>query len=189
MKEMADHVSATERNSADAERDSKSVKLQAYLLAQLKSGRPERYSAFVTDVRNFGFFVDVSDLGMSGLVPLSSLDDDFYEFDAAKVHVRGRRNRRVIKLGDCVEVEIAKVDTDQKRMDFRLAGPLKEESAKPATRRSARSRQTAQELSEATKKTRKVPKRKARKPADQSRNRKQVSTKRRKPAKNGKNRS
>jgi ribonuclease R len=59
----------TERNSADAERDSKDVKLFAFLKAQLKSGQPQKYPALVTDVRNFGFFVDVSGLGMSGLVP------------------------------------------------------------------------------------------------------------------------
>jgi ribonuclease R len=121
LREVADHISSTERNSADAERDSKSVKLYAYLTAQLKSGDPERYSALVTDVRNFGFFVDVSDLGMSGLVPLSILDDDFYEFDPVRVQVCGRRTRRVIKLGDRVEVQVAEVDDDLKRVDFRLA--------------------------------------------------------------------
>ena len=72
LKETADHISDTERNSADAERDSKDVKLFAFLKAQLKSGKPPRYTALVTDVRNFGFFVDVPDLSMSGLVPLSS---------------------------------------------------------------------------------------------------------------------
>lgn len=135
MKETADHVSATERNSADAERDSKNVKLQAYLIAQLKSGKPKRYSGLVTDVRNFGFFVDVSELGMSGLVPLSSLDDDFYEFDANKVQVRGRRSRRIIKLGDRIDVEVAKVDTDKKRTDFRLAGASQEKAGKRSSQK------------------------------------------------------
>jgi len=55
LKETADHLSTTERNSADAERDSKDVKLFAFLNAQLKSGRPEPYPALVTDVRNFAF--------------------------------------------------------------------------------------------------------------------------------------
>ena len=183
MKAMADHVSATERNSSDAERDSKSVKLQAYLLAQLKSGKPERYSALVTDVLNFGFFVDVSDLGMSGLVSLSSLKDDFYEFDAAKVQVRGRRTRRVINLGDRVEVVIAKVDTDKKRTDFRLVAPLKEKPAKPAKRRSGGRKQGTQ------KKTKKASRRKAKKPSDQATKRRKGSPKRRKPAENKKKRS
>ena len=194
MKEMADHISATERNSADAERDSKSVKLQAYLLAQLDSGKPERYSALVTDVRNFGFFVDVSGLGMSGLVPLSSLSDDFYEFDAAKGQVRGRRNRRIIKLGDRVEVEIAKVDTEKKRMDFRLARAPKGERAKPATRRRQGAKQQTPNskspaIGKAKKKSKRTPKRKAGKPAAPTAKRKKNPTKRRKPNENEENRS
>lgn len=125
MKEIADHISRTERNSADAERDSKDVKLYAYLNAQLKSGNPQRYPALVTDIRNFGFFVDVEDLGMSGLVPLSTLADDFYLFDDQRHQVTGRRSRRVIRLGDTVDVQVSKVDHLKKRVDFRLATSAK----------------------------------------------------------------
>jgi ribonuclease R len=121
LKETADHLSMTERNSAEAERDSKDVKLYAFLEAQLASGLPQRYAALVTDLRNFGFFVDVTDLGMSGLVPFSDLKDDFYSFDSGRLQVVGRRTRRVIKLGDRLEVQIAKVDRFKKQVDFKLA--------------------------------------------------------------------
>jgi ribonuclease R len=121
LKEVAEHISDTERNSADAERDSKDVKMFAFLEEQLKSPRPPTYPALVTDVRNFGFFVDVTGLGMSGAVPLSTMTDDFYQFDFARSQVVGRRTRRVIKLGDRVEVQIAKVDRFKKQVDFRLA--------------------------------------------------------------------
>jgi ribonuclease R len=121
LKETADHISNTERNSADAERDSRDVKLYAFLNAQLKSARPQRYPALVTDLRNFGFFVDVTGLAMSGLVPFSELKDDFYAFDAARLQVVGRRTRRVIKLGDRLEVQVARVDRFKKQVDFRLA--------------------------------------------------------------------
>ena len=121
LKQTADHISATERNSADAERDSKDVKLFAFLKAQLESGRPERYAALVIDARNFGFFVDVPGLAMSGLVPLSSIEHDFYVFDPARNHLVGRRTRRIIRLGDKVTVQVAKVDTFKKQVDFRLA--------------------------------------------------------------------
>jgi ribonuclease R len=120
LKEIADHISVTERNSADAERDSKDVKLFAFLNAQLRSGRPERYPALVTDVRNFGFFVDVPGLAMSGLVPLSTVEDDFYDFVPERNHLVGRRTRRIIRLGDKVFVQVAKVDTFKKQVDFRL---------------------------------------------------------------------
>jgi ribonuclease R len=121
LKETAEHISVTERNSADAERDSKDLKLFAFLKAQLASGHPDRYPGLVTDVRNFGFFVDVPGLAMSGLVPLSTVEDDFYVFDVARNHLVGRRTRRVIRLGDKLSVQVAKVDSFKKQVDFRLA--------------------------------------------------------------------
>ena len=121
LKETAEHISDTERNSADAERDSKDVKMYAFLKAQLAMAKPPVYPALVIDVRNFGFFVDVPGLAMSGLIHCSSLTDDFYEFDEARGQLTGRRNRRVFRLGDKVEVQIAKVDSFKKQVDFRLA--------------------------------------------------------------------
>ncbi len=128
LKEVAEHISVTERNSADAERDSKDVKLFAFLKGQLESGEPIKYPALVTDVRNFGFFVDVTGLAMSGLVPLSTIEDDFYVFDDRRRNLVGRRTRRVIKLGDKLLVQVAKVDSFKKQVDFCLA----QEDSKPA---------------------------------------------------------
>jgi ribonuclease R len=132
LPETADHISETERNSADAERDSKDVKLYAFLRAQLQSADPPRYPALVIDVRNFGFFVDVPGLAMSGLVHLSSLPDDFYVFDPDRNHLVGRRHRRIIRLGDKVEVQIARVDSFKKQVDFRLAADRAAGTARPA---------------------------------------------------------
>jgi ribonuclease R len=136
LKEIADHISVTERNSADAERDSKDVKLFAFLKAQLASGEPVKYPALVTDVRNFGFFVDVPGLAMSGLVPLSLMQDDFYVFDEARRNLVGRRTRRMIRLGDKLTVQVARVDTFKKQVDFQLAI----EERKPFATRSPASR-------------------------------------------------
>ena len=132
----AQHISDTERNSADAERDSKDVKLFAFLTAQLASGKPERYGALVIDVRNFGFFVDVADLAMSGLVHLSSVQEDFFQFDSNRSQLVGRRTRRIIRLGDRIEVQVCKVDTFKKQVDFRMAEPVKGTSShrQPAPR-------------------------------------------------------
>jgi len=121
LKPVAEHISITERNSADAERDSKDVKLYAFLNAQLESGDPIKYPALVTDVRNFGFFVDVPGLAMSGLVPLSLVEEDFFVFDEARRNLVGRRTRRVIRLGDKVTVQVARVDKFKKQVDFQLA--------------------------------------------------------------------
>ncbi|MDB6072840.1 MAG: Ribonuclease, partial [Verrucomicrobiaceae bacterium] len=122
MKEIADHLSLTERNSSDAERDSKEVKLQAYLRSQLETGNLQTYPAMVTDVRNFGFFVDVPTLGMSGLVHLSSLQNEFFTFNPGNNQLTGRPGGRVIKLGDKMDVQVWRVDPVKKLVDFQVAG-------------------------------------------------------------------
>ena len=138
LKAVAEHLSETERTSDDAERDSRDAKLFAHLMAQLKTAHPPRYPALVTDVRNFGFFVDVSGLGMSGLVPVSGLSDDFYQFDATRSQLVGRRTRRIFKLGDRVEVQIAKGDTFKRQVDFSLAEEKKGDSGGKPQRRDER---------------------------------------------------
>lgn len=128
--EIAEHITATEKNSADAERDSKEVKLYAYLKEQLASKKPQAYPALVTDVRNFGFFVDVPGLGLSGAVPLSAIPDDFYIFDPASGRLIGRHSRQVIRLGDNVTVQIYRVDSEKKQVDFQLVRERSRERAR-----------------------------------------------------------
>jgi ribonuclease R len=131
LTEVVDHISETERNSDDAERDSRDVKMFAFLKAQIASPNPTRYPAMITDVRNFGFFVDVTGLGMSGLVPMSQVGDDFYQFDPSRAQLVGRRTRRVFKLGDKLEVQVAKVDTFKRQVDFKLAAMPRGKSDPP----------------------------------------------------------
>lgn len=118
VRQVGTHLSETERNSADAERASKDVKLYAYLNAQLNSGQRETYSGWVIEVKNFGFFVDVTDLGMSGLVPLSSIPDEVFFLDAQRLQLIGRRTRRCIRPGDRVKVRVFRVDTAKRQVDF-----------------------------------------------------------------------
>jgi len=124
LERIAKDISETERNSDDAERDSKDVKLLAFLTEQLRTGQLQEYEALVTEVRNFGFFIDVPGLGLGGLVHLSSVEDDFYVFDPARVVLVGRRSRKVIQLGDKVRVTVAKVDSYKKQVDFKLVKPI-----------------------------------------------------------------
>jgi ribonuclease R len=133
LREVADHISLTERNSDDAERASKEVKLFAHFQAQIDSGNYERYAGLVIDVRNFGFFVDLPDVGISGLVSLSSMDDDYYEFDTLRSQLIGRRTGNLIQLGNRMWVRVAKIDRYKKQIDF--APVAQRPSALPAGRR------------------------------------------------------
>jgi ribonuclease R len=120
LHQVADHLSLTERNSADAEQDSKTVKLLGYLEAELQKEHRQIYQALVTEVLNFGFFVEVGALCFSGMVRVSSLNDDFYEFEPSRLRLRGRRKGRVIAVGDRVKVSVLSVDRFKKRADFEL---------------------------------------------------------------------
>src|SRR5882724_8772660 len=66
---------------------------------------------------------------MSGLVPLSTIQDDFYVFDESRSNLVGRRTRRVIRLGDRLTVQVAKVDSFKKQVDFCLAAGESKASA------------------------------------------------------------
>jgi ribonuclease R len=74
---------------------------------------------------------------MSGLVPLSTVQDDFFVFDPARNHLVGRRTRRIIRLGDPVTVQVAKVDSFKKQVDFRLVRDGGDRSGRPATAQEA----------------------------------------------------
>jgi ribonuclease R len=62
------------------------------------------------------------------------MEDDFYVFDAARNNLVGRRTRRTIRLGDQVTVQVAKVDTFKKQVDFRLVEDRKPAARPPAGR-------------------------------------------------------
>jgi len=78
---------------------------------------------------------------MSGLVHLSSLEDDFYLFDTERSQLVGRRSRCVIRLGDRVQVQVAKVDSFKKQVDFRLVTDGRNESKRPEKGRESGSKQ------------------------------------------------
>lgn len=143
VKFIAEHISTTERISSDAERDSREVKLYAYLKAQIASGDLITYKGLVTDIRNFGFFVDVEQLGMSGLVPLSAVRDDFLVFDPTRSELFGRRTRRTIRLGNVLEVQVYKVDSFKKQVDFQLARDGDGTDTAPRERKPHRRRDSA----------------------------------------------
>ena len=58
---------------------------------------------------------------MTGLVPVSSLGDDFYHFDAPRSRLIGRHSKRVLKAGDLLRVQVARVDPFKQQIDFKMA--------------------------------------------------------------------
>jgi len=116
----ADHISLTERNSADAELDSKLIKLLSHLQRQLDRRKPEIYTAMVTEVRSIGAMVDITELGLKGLVKRLSLSDDHYRFVPERGRLVGRLRGNEIAPGDQLKVQVEGIDLQKKQADFRV---------------------------------------------------------------------
>jgi ribonuclease R len=133
---IAEHVSTTERNAADAEMDAIQMKKLEFFRRQLDGRNPQIFSATVVDIRNYGLMVELPDALLTGLIHVSSLTDDFYVFEPARRQLIGRRSRKRFKIGDDLSVFVARVDLFKRQVDFAIA-PLPERSK--AARRVKRS--------------------------------------------------
>lgn len=123
LPELALHISGTERNAAEAEREAVKRKKLEFFQRQLTSREGAVFLARVLEVRNFGMFVELPAVMVSGLIHVSSMDDDFYVFDPARGCFVGRRNRRTFEVGQEIEVLVSRVDLFKQQIDFRLAPP------------------------------------------------------------------
>lgn len=123
MVKIADHISATERNSADAEYDSRIVKLQRYLDDVRNDPVSGVFNAVVTEVRAKGLFVDLPELGVSGMVPIRSLGTDSYKFSRATSSISARRSGKSYSIGSNIRVRVLKIDKANRFFDFAAVDP------------------------------------------------------------------
>lgn len=122
LTKIADHASLTERTAAEAEKESVELKKIEYFQHQLATGKREELAATVSGVRNFGFFVELTDSLVRGLVHVSTLDGDFYHYDELRERLVGKRTRRIIQIGDKLTVVVDRVDVFKRQIDFRVVG-------------------------------------------------------------------
>jgi ribonuclease R len=120
LESLADHISDTERNAADAEIESVRLKKLQFFQQQLEERNPQVFRAAIMDVRNFGLVVELPDALVTGVVHVSALGDDFYRFDAAQRRLVGRRTNKRYKIGDEIRVFVARVDTFKQQIDFAI---------------------------------------------------------------------
>ena len=113
---MADESSDRERAADAAERELEDWR-KAVLMAQHIG---EEFDGLIINVREFGFFVELSGLFIEGLVPVASLLDDYYEFDARRHALTGRQKRRTFRLGQQVRVRLNRVNVDRHLVDFSI---------------------------------------------------------------------
>jgi ribonuclease R len=135
LPEVAQHASATERRAQEAEREVLQWKKARFMARRIG----EAFDGVVTGVAPFGLFVQISEPFVEGLVPLATMADDDYRFDAARRVLFGASRRRVFCVGSAVHVVVARVDLDRRQIELSLTGaPGGEDAATGGRSRSKR---------------------------------------------------
>ena len=137
MKGLGEHTSGTERRAEEAVRDAcASLKCQ-YMAPRVG----ERFTGIVSGVTSFGVFVALDEVLVDGLVHVSGLGDDYFHFDPMRHRLIGEQSGRAFRLADPVSVRVARVDIDERRIDFELdLGGGKRDRSRSPRRNVSRSR-------------------------------------------------
>ncbi|NLJ41439.1 MAG: ribonuclease R [Clostridiales bacterium] len=115
MPDLAKHCSARERLADEAERETDDLKKAEFMSDKLD----EEFDGIISGVTGYGLFVQLPNT-VEGLVRISSIDDDYYNYDEKNYCLIGERHRKIYRLGDGVRVKVANVDMVMKNIDFIL---------------------------------------------------------------------
>lgn len=115
MDDIAKQSSERERMAVDAERETEALKKAEFMLDKVG----EEFDGIISSVTSFGMFIEL-DNTVEGLVRLSDLTDDYYHYHDAQHALIGERTSRVYRLGDEVKVRVARVNKDERTIDFEL---------------------------------------------------------------------
>ncbi|HSW31659.1 MAG TPA: ribonuclease R [Longimicrobiales bacterium] len=124
LESVADQASAREQAAAEAERDSVALKKVEFMERHLG----HEFDGRISGVAAFGFFVTLDAYFVDGLVHVNSLRDDFYRLTEGTYALVGDRGRRRYRLGDRVRVQVARVDKEDRHVDFLLVRKLSQAS-------------------------------------------------------------
>ncbi|RQV29393.1 ribonuclease R [Burkholderia cenocepacia] len=126
--ELGLHCSANERRADEASRDVEAW-LKCYFMRD-KLG--EEYGGMVNGVTSFGIFVQLDTLFIEGLVHVTELGSDYFQYDEIKNELRGERTGIRYRLSDRVRVQVSRVDLDARKIDFRLVRDTPVKAPRPA---------------------------------------------------------
>ena len=112
----ADHLSRRERVAMEAEREI----LGRYRVRFMKDKVGDEFEGVISGVTAFGFFVELKDIFVEGLVRVTSLHDDYYQYHEKKYCLVGERTHKTFKIGDEIRVRVDRVDVERRHIDFGL---------------------------------------------------------------------
>jgi ribonuclease R len=113
---LGEQCSANERRADEATRDVVSWLKCEYMMDKIG----EDFSGIISAVTSFGFFVELAEIYVEGLVHISNLGQDYFHFDPTSHQLKGERTNTNFRLGDSVKVKVVRVNLDEKKIDFEL---------------------------------------------------------------------
>jgi len=116
LPEIALHSSQRERAAAEAERETVELKKVEYMARFIG----EEFDGIINGVTAFGIFVELQN-GVEGLVHISSIDDDYYQYVEEQYALIGERTKKVYRLGEPVRIVVTKANHEDRTIDFVLA--------------------------------------------------------------------
>jgi ribonuclease R len=128
MDRLGQHCSMTERRADDATRDAIAWLKCEFMLDKIG----DAFDGVITGVTSFGVFVQLQDVFVEGLVHVTSLENDYYEYDAPKHRLVGTRSKKVYQLAAPLRVRVVDVDMEQRRIDFEPVEPKAQSRGKRA---------------------------------------------------------
>ncbi len=112
--EIADHCSIAERTAEEAERDIIKLRQTQYMADRVG----EEFDGIISGVTSFGFFVELNEPAVEGLVRITSIHDDYYIYKEEEHSLTGERTGKRFRLGDRVSIRVASVLLDRRQIDF-----------------------------------------------------------------------
>ena len=112
----ADHLSDRERVGMEAEREI----VDRYRVRFMRDRIGEEFEGIISGVTAFGFFVELKDIFVEGLVRVTSLPDDYYQYHEKQYCLIGERTHKTFRIGDQVKVRVDRVDVERRHIDFGL---------------------------------------------------------------------
>ena len=135
LESLSEHLSITERNSTDAEREFVKTKLLEFYERELKKSEKQAFEAIITDLKNHGLFIELCDTLTFGMVHISTLEDDFYLLNNKGTKLTGRRTRNTFAQGQLIKVQVERVDRFKRQIDFRIVGRVKASASESGFKR------------------------------------------------------
>ncbi|WHX49302.1 ribonuclease R [Paenibacillus woosongensis] len=115
MQEIAQQSSERERVAVEAERDTEQLKKAEFMLDKVG----EEFPGIISSVTSFGMFIELENT-VEGLIRLSAMTDDYYHFHEQHMALIGERTSKIYRIGDEVEIRVARVNMDDHTIDFEM---------------------------------------------------------------------